>query len=252
MKEVSFTQKIRQAGPLTGMIMTLPEPALPQIAARSGFDWLFIDGEHSNLDYAGVETILAATPPDCYGIVRVPKLDEIWTKKVLDSGAEGVIFPQINTPEEAKRAVGFCNYPPDGDRSTGIGRAHDYGFSFGDYLGRANTDIAVIIQVEQKEGADRIKEIVDVDGIDALFIGPYDLSASLGVTGEVDHPVVLKAISDIRAAAKSKNLPVGIFAMDAKKAKAYIDEGFEYVAVGVDFLYFSEAAQNTIRVLKNG
>jgi len=108
----------------------------------------------------------------------------------------------------------------------------------------------VIIQVEQKEGVENIESICAVPGVDALFIGPYDLSASLGVTGEVDHPAVQEGIARIRKAAERKKLPVGIFAMNAAKGREYLDKGFEYVAVGVDFMYFSSAAGEAIKQLK--
>ena len=250
MGKIPFMKKMRDQSRPVGMIVTIPHPAIAEIAARSGFDWLFIDGEHSSLGYTEVESILAVTPAGCSGIVRVPKLDEIWTKKVLDSGADGVIFPQINNAGEAALAVRYCNYPTDGDRSTGVGKAHNYGFSFSEYLSEANERIAVIIQVEQKEGVENIESICAVPGVDALFIGPYDLSASLGVTGEVDHPAVQEGIARIRKAAERKKLPVGIFAMNAAKGREYLDKGFEYVAVGVDFMYFSSAAGEAIKQLK--
>ena len=243
---MTLKEKLEQNRPLFGTVIALAEPALAEIAARSGVDWLFIEGEHSSLGFAEIEAILRALPPQCPGVVRVPKADEIWVKKVLDSGAAGIIFPQINTPEEAARAVSWCKYPPAGVRGTGLARAHGYGADFGEYIQHANDDIAVVIQVEQREGAENIEEIVKVEGIDVLFIGPYDLSASMGLTGQVEHPEVQKTVEHIFRTAKKAGLKTGIFGMDAQAVGKYIKQGYDLFSIGLDFDYFAKALQKEV------
>ena len=249
-KRITLKKKLREGRPLFGLVHALNDLAVAGIAAAAGIDWLFIEGEHSALSFTEIERVLQVLPPSCPGVVRVPLADEIWVKKVLDSGADGIIFPQINTAEEAARAVSWCRYPPQGRRGIGLARAHGYGKTFGEYLDHANEDVCVIVQVEQKEGAENIEEIVRVEGIDVIFVGPYDLSASLGLTGRVDHPEVRSRIDHIFRTAKEAGLYTAIFGMDAAAVQPYLEAGFDLFAVGLDFDYFSRALQRELSLFR--
>ena len=176
----SFNVKLARRHLLVGTIITLPTPAIAEIFSSAGFDWLFVDLEHSAMSIKDVEIILQTATPRTPCVVRVPSNDGVWIKKALDIGAAGIILPNVCTTEEAERAVQLCKYPPEGARSVGIARAQGYGDKFQEYVSSANDDIAVIIQVEHIDAVENIQNLIKVPGIDSLFIGPYDLSASGG------------------------------------------------------------------------
>ena len=246
----AFQQRLKQGDLLIGTFITLPSPEIAEIFAEMGFDWLFVDMEHTTLDVKDVQRILQATAEKCACIVRVPNKDEEWLKKVLDTGADGVIIPHVNTTDEVRQIVRTCLYPPDGSRSVGLSRAQKYGLQFEDYMEDANQTVAIIPQVEHIDGVQNIKEIVKGPGISAVFIGPYDLSGSLGKLGEIKDPQVQKSIANIKNTCTEAGLPVGIFSMDADAASLYIEQGFTLITVGMDILFLGKSAEETLRELR--
>lgn len=229
---------------LIGSIMTLPSREIAEILKQNGYDWIFLDLEHSVMDMKDASGILQTVEPEVHCAIRIPALDEVWIKKTLDIGATGIIIPQIQTAEEALRAVQLCQYPPQGIRSVGIARAQGYGKNFGEYVDQANDQIAVILQIEHILGVDNIEDILKVSGISAIFVGPYDLSASLGKTGQIGDPDVQKAISKVTDSARKASVPLGIFGVDIDAVKPYIDCGYRLVAVGIDTMIYHNAVNN--------
>jgi len=191
---MNFTQRLRGNELLLGTMLTLPSPEVAEMIAVCGYDWLFMDGEHGNLSTLDWQRMLQAVAGRSAAIIRVAAKTESDIKKVLDIGADGIIAPQVNSADEACHVVACCKYPPRGIRGVGLARAQGYGRNFAEYMDSANDRIAVIIQAEHIDAVNNIDDIVKVDGIDAVFIGPYDLSASMGRMGEVDHPEVVEAI----------------------------------------------------------
>jgi 2-keto-3-deoxy-L-rhamnonate aldolase RhmA len=246
----SFRKRLEQGDPLIGAFLTLPSPEIAEIFAEAGYDWLFVDMEHTTLDVQDVQRILHAVGEKCACLIRVPSQDEAWLKKVLDAGADGVIFPHVNSADEVRDIVEKCLYPPDGSRSVGLARAQKYGLQFDSYIEQANQTVAIIPQIEHVDGVQNIEEIVKVPGISAVFIGPYDLSGSLEKLGEIKDPLVQENIAKIKDACKEAGLPVGIFSMDADVASAYIEQGFTLVSVGMDILFIGESAKETLRKLR--
>ena len=233
-----------------GTIVSIPSPETAELLALCGFDWLFIDMEHGAFDVVSLQRILQAVAGRAPCLVRVPALDEAWIKKSLDSGADGIIVPHICSAAEAQKAVRYCKYPPVGSRSVGLARAQGYGTAFASYLSQANAEISVVLQIEDIDAVSRIEEIVRVAGIDCLFVGPYDLSASMDMTGRVQDPKVVEAITTVRRCASAANIPLGIFVTTVEEAPAHIDAGYTLIAVGVDLMLLSGAAQRIIETLK--
>ncbi len=246
----SFRKKLARQDRLIGVIMTLPSPEIAEILALSGMDWLFVDLEHSALSIRDAQAILQAAEPETPCVVRAPSTDEIWMKKILDIGASGVIVPQIRTAEDAAAAVRFCKYPPEGSRSVGIARAHGYGKKFQEYVASANEETAVILQIEHIDAVNAIEAILAVPAIDCLFVGPYDLSASMGKTGQVDHPDVRNAMSQVKHSADRAKMPMGIFGATAEAVSPFIQEGYSLIAVGMDALLMGNAAREIAAALK--
>lgn len=248
--EVLFKQKLQSGHPLFGTLLTLPSPETAEILSSSGFDWLFIDSEHGNIDVADVQKILQAVGNRCHCIARTPLNDEIWIKRLLDTGVEGIIIPQVNSAEEVQKAVNFCKYPPEGKRSMGLARAHGYGGRFQDYIERANQDISLIIQVEHIEGVRNIHSIVNVPGVDCIFIGPYDLSSSMGMAGKVFANEVQEAIRQITEVCFSHQMPVGIFGVTADAVWPWVEKGFTLIAASTDTLLLRESASKLVGRLR--
>lgn len=234
--------RLRGGETLLGTMLTLPSPAVAEILAGAGFDWLFIDGEHGPLETADLEAALRAARGDTACLVRVPEPAEVPIKKALDLGADGIIAPQVNTPAQAADVARFSRYAPAGARGVGLGRAHGYGYGFADYLATANDDIAVVVQAEHVRAVENIEAIVAVEGVDAVLLGPYDLSASLGRIGEVDHPDVVAALEHVVATCLEARMPLGLFGVSTEAVAPWVERGVTLVVAGVDALMLGHAA----------
>jgi 2-keto-3-deoxy-L-rhamnonate aldolase RhmA len=247
--DASFKAKLAGGARLVGTILTLPAPELAEIAAGAGFDWLFLDMEHGLLDIVNAQRMVQAAGT-CPCLVRVPANEPVWIKKAMDIGVAGLIFPNIKSAEEAARAVREAKYPPEGVRSVGIGRAHGYGARFAEYVEKANADTTLIAQVEHIEGVQNIDVILAMPGVDAVFVGPFDLSASMGKPGRIGDTDVREAIGIVRKACAARGIPAGIFAPNAEAARAALEEGFTFVSVGMDVTLYSGLAARLLKGLK--
>ena len=246
-----FKKRLLAREKLLGTILTLPAPELAEIAADAGFDWLFLDMEHGLLDIPAVQRMVQAAGDRAPSIIRVPANEPVWIKKALDVGAAGLIFPNIKSAEEAARAVRQSKYPPEGDRSVGISRAHRFGAGFAEYIAAANRDTTLIAQVEDIEAVRGIDGILQVRGVDAVFIGPYDLSASLGKPGRVGDDDVREAIERVRTSCAERGVPAGIFAGDQEAARKAFEEGFAFVCAGMDVTLYAGLAARMVKELKS-
>lgn len=245
-----FVQKLRTHAPLLGTLLSLPAPEISEMLSLVGFDWLFIDIEHSTLALADAQRMLQAMRGDCSGLVRVASASAVCIKQVLDLGADGIIVPQVNSADEARQVVAWAKYPPLGNRSVGIGRAHGYGLSFADYVAKANDQTAVIIQIEHIQAVNNLDEILAVPGIDGVFIGPYDLSGSLNQLGEVQHPDVQRAIQRVKTACAQRGMPVGTFALQANTAQTELASGIQFIAVGTDALFVWQSGRALVQQIR--
>ena len=230
-------------------LMTLNSPAVAELIAEAGFDWLFIDAEHSTLDAAEMQSLLqAAGATPC--VIRLSASEEVPIKKALDIGAAGIVAPQVNSAEHARQIVQWSKYAPAGRRGMGIARAHGYGLKAREYVQSANDDTAVIVQAEHRDAVEHIRAIVKVNGIDGVLIGPYDLSASFGRPGDVEHADVRDAIARVRTACLEAGVPVGIFGMSAEAVRPYIEQGFTMIVAGVDTVLLGNAATSLVAALR--
>jgi len=247
---MNFTQRLRQNDLLLGTMLTLPSPELAEIISSCGYDWLFMDGEHGNLSTLDWQRMLQAVAGRSAAIIRVATNSEREIKKILDIGADGIIAPQVNTADEARHVVACCKYPPQGIRGVGLARAQGYGRSFADYMETANDSIAVIVQAEHIDAVNNIEQIVEVDGIDAVFIGPYDLSASMGLMGQVDHPEVVEAIDRVGRACQQRDIPLGYFGTTAESVQDYVRKGYHLICAGTDAGFVTSGAEETLEKLR--
>lgn len=230
-----------------------PYPALAEILADTGFEWIAVDCEHSDIDVEGMTNLFrgmrgrGAVP-----LVRVRENDTLAIRQSLDAGAAGVIVPLVNSAEEARKAVAAAKYPPDGVRGFCFARMNRFGRDFDEYVKSANSSISVVVMIESKEAVEKIDEILSVEGVDGVFIGPYDLSGSYGVTGQTSHPVILEAKRKILKACKAKGKTAGIHIVypDEDNVKDAINSGFTFIALGVDTVFLRSAADKAFACAK--
>lgn len=230
---------------LVGMWACTGSPIVTEICAGSGLDWLLIDMEHAPLSVESVlvQLQVAAAYP-IVPVVRVPANDPVTIKRVLDAGAQNVLVPMVSDADEARAAVASVHYPPRGIRGVGsaIARSGRWGGVAG-YAQDASNTVSLIAQIETVEGVANAQAILAVDGVDAVYIGPADLAASMGLIGQSSHPDVAAAVSRVIAAAKAAGVPVGINAFDRADADAYIAEGVDFITVAADVTLLNSASK---------
>jgi 4-hydroxy-2-oxoheptanedioate aldolase len=230
-----------------GLFATLASPHVSELLALCGFDWLVIDTEHSPNDLGDVANQMRSIA--LHGVapvVRAAWNDPVLVKQLLDVGGQSILFPYIETPEEAARAVTSTRYPPAGVRGVaGSSRAARFGTD-DTYLKRANEEICVIAQIESVRGLDNLQSIAMTPGIDAIFIGPADLAASLGHIGEPQHPSVQRAISEAFDALRGLGKPHGYLTANLPEARRRLEEGIDFVALGTDVLLLTGAARGAL------
>ena len=246
----SFLDRVKNGELLLGTILTMPSPETAELLSKAGFDWLFVDMEHTTIGVKDVQRILQAVGEEFPCLVRVPVLDEVWIKKVLESGPAGIIVPHVNTPEDAQKMIRWSKYPPEGTRSVGISRAQGYGLNLEDYMSKANQSLILVPQVEHIEAVRNLEAFLKLPGLSAVFVGPYDLSGSMGKHGKVEDPKVQELIQQVQATCSKAGMVTGIFGKDAEAVKPYIKIGYSLVAVGTDTSHLIKSVQDTLQSLR--
>ena len=243
MRENTALEAWREGKGTVGCWLSLANPFTAEALANLGFDWVCVDLQHGLLDYTDLLGILPAISTSrAVPLVRVPWNEPYEIMKALDAGAYGVIVPMVNNRVEAEQAVSACRYPPEGQRSYGPLRATLYAGR--DYLRQANRQLACIAMIETREGLDNLDHIVTTPGLDAVYIGPSDLSLALGLAtvGDCDHPEHEAAVSRIQGACRSAGIAAGIHTSSLKYAKKYLAQGFNLVTLGSDSGFMMRAA----------
>lgn len=240
-----------------GFWMSLSSPYSTEICATAGFDWLLIDGEHGPMDLNTVLMQLQAISayPGSHAIVRTPDDNPARLKQVLDLGAQTVLVPMVDTAEQAAAIVAACRYPQDdglgGIRGMAGGRASRWGL-YSDYFHAANREVCVLVQAETQTALGNLDAIAATPGVDGVFIGPADLSASLGHVGDAGHPEVQAAIDDAIARIAAAGKAPGILTQDNALARRYLDAGALFVAVGLDSSSLAQAARAQAHAFARG
>jgi 2-keto-3-deoxy-L-rhamnonate aldolase RhmA len=246
----SFHQRLRDGQPLIGTLLTTGSREIAEVIQLAGFDWVFIDGEHGAHGPSEIQGLLQALSAGPPALVRIPDNEPTWFKKALDAGADGVIVPLVRSADDARRAVAAAKYPPLGSRSVGVGRAQGYGARFKEYVERANASVALVLQIEHIDAVTHLDDILATPGIDAVFVGPFDLSASMGHIGEPRHPAVRAVIDDVRTRCAARHVPIGIFATSAAGAAEEAAAGFSFVAMTTDLAILANAATRMYQTAK--
>lgn len=208
---------------------------------------MLVDCEHGSIAVAEVGSVLVGAPEGFPVLVRVPAAEEVCVKQALDAGAAGIVCPMVEDSATVRSLVRWAKYAPIGARSVGIGRAHGYGLSFGSYLDTANAGTSVIVQTESAAGVAAASDILDVEGLGGVLIGPYDLSASMGQPGEPSAPAVLAAVADVVNHCNDADVPVGQFFASGTAYTQVPRQGqLDFVAVGLDTMTLANAIRRDV------
>lgn len=249
----TFKQRLQSGEAQIGLWLGLADPYCAELAANAGFDWLLIDGEHAPNDLRGLLGQLQAVAPYASQPVIRPVIgDTALIKQLLDIGAQTLLVPMVESAEQARELVRAMHYPPHGVRGVGsaLARASRWN-SIPGYLDKADEQMCLLVQIENLDGLAKLDEIVAVEGVDGVFIGPADLSASMGHRGNPGHPEVQAAIEDAIVRIGKAGKAAGILSADQSLARRYLELGAKFVAVGVDTTVLMRGLQTLASAFKN-
>lgn len=230
-----------------GSWITIGHNAIAEIMVNAGFDWLTIDMEHSSITMTEAQGLIQVIDlAGCVPLVRVGANESYLIKRAMDAGAHGVIVPMVNTRADAERAVKAVRYPPYGNRGVGLARAQGYGNSFQEYKQWLEKYSVVIVQIEHIDAVDNLEEILSVEGVDGFLVGPYDLSGSLGVPGDFEHPNVIAALNKVREISSRLNKISGfhIIPPHQNALREKIDQGYKFISYSLDTMFLIESLKN--------
>ena len=236
--------RLKRGEKTVGAWITIPHMDVSEALSTLPFDWFVFDQEHSALDDQITQELIQAVKGEVTPIVRVAWNDMVMIKKALDTGVEGIIIPWVNSKEDAVKAVKFCKYPPEGVRGCGPRRTI---LLDPDYLKTVNDELLIIVQIETQEAVKNAEEIMSVDGIDAFFVGPFDLSSSMGLMGQIEHPKVREAIERVFEAGKNAGIASGIWQGAGMSIRERLEEGWQMVALGMDINFLMDGARSILR-----
>jgi len=241
----------RSTTPPVGTWVMSASPVVAEAIGCAGYDWGVLDMEHTPIDLMTLVHLLQATAgTPMLPVVRVPWNDTVMIKRVLDAGAQTLLIPFVQNGDEARAAVAACRYPPEGIRGmAGMSRASRFGTA-PNYLTTANRGISAIVQLETPDAIARVDEIASVDGVDALFVGPGDLSATMGHVGQLTHPEVLALTRQAIARAKALGKPIGTVGGTPEVVAMYQEMGFDFVAIASDLGLLMRAAQGALAAVR--
>ena len=248
----SIRNKIKKNQLSLGSWITMADPMVVEIMCQSGFDWLAIDMEHSAITLPQTQNhVRIIQLSGLAAFVRVEENNPNLIKRVMDTGADGVIVPMVNSRQEAEKAVSSVRYPPAGKRGVGLARGQGYGLNFNEYKKRHHKNM-VVVQIEHIQAVENLEDILSVEGVDSFIVGPYDLSGSLGFPGQFDHPKVKKALDRIMQVSKKMKMPAGfhVIPADAKLVEKKIREGFRFISFSIDMIFLKTVVSFQVKVLK--
>lgn len=248
----TFKSRLRSGEAQIGLWLGLADAYCAELAANAGFDWLLIDGEHAPNDLRGMLGQLQAVAPyPSHPVIRPVTGDTALIKQVLDIGVQTLLVPMVESTEQARVLVKAIHYPPKGVRGVGsaLARASRWN-SIAGYLDHADEQMCLLVQIENREGLANLDAIAAVEGVDGVFIGPADLSASMGHRGNPGHPEVQAAIEDAIARIRAAGKAAGILSADPVLARRYIELGAAFVAVGVDTTVLMRGLQSLAAAFK--
>jgi 2-keto-3-deoxy-L-rhamnonate aldolase RhmA len=232
-----------------GSWISIGHPAVAELMASIGFDWLAVDLEHGAVDMSQwLSLVQAIKGLNVVPMARLPYKEPVWVRRALDIGFKGIIVPMVNNAQEASVMVRVAKYPPQGERGIGYAPANMYGTRFYESVASANEETTLICQIESKEAVDNLESILAVDGVDGVFLGPYDLSGSYGILGQMDHPLMNAAYDKLIETCERTDKLAGIHVVppDPDAVAVKLKQGFNFIALSLDITFISTAAKTML------
>lgn len=249
----SLKNKLKSKSLSIGSWLTIPSQSVIEILATAGFEWLVIDLEHSPISIESTLNLIGHIQGnDMQALVRVSKNEEVIIKRVLDAGADGIIIPMINSKNDIESAVDYVKFPPIGKRGVGLNRAQKYGTKFNEYVNWLDKEVVIIAQIEHIDGVNNLDAILSNTYLDGIIVGPYDLSASLGIPGDYYHKSVQNAINTIEIKTKKSNKSLGFHVIESDHTYSLrkINAGYNFMAFSIDFFFLGDMARKEMKNLK--
>jgi 2-dehydro-3-deoxyglucarate aldolase len=250
---MTLKEKINNRALTIGSWITIGHTVVAEIMANAGYDWLTIDMEHSAITIENAQDLIRVIElSNVVPLVRVGENDPNQIKRVMDAGAHGIIVPMVNSIDDAEKAVASVQYPPKGFRGVGLARAQKYGVDFEAYRKWNEQESIVIVQVEHINAVENLESILSVPGVDGFIIGPYDLSGSLGVPGQFDHPEVLKALNKVKDVSENMNALSGfhVISPELEAFQEKIVEGYKFIAHSLDVLFLGSGCRDSLNNIR--
>lgn len=251
-KNADFRQKLKDDERLLGSWLTFNDPCVAELMCQAGFDFLIIDAEHGPVSIETIQNLMMViNSTEVIGLVRIPWNEPVIIKRVLDVGADGILVPLVTTADDVRQAVSATRYPPEGVRGFGPRRPGRYGRLFQEYINGPAKDIIVLTQIEDIKAVENLDEILKVSELDGLLIGSNDLSASMGLLGQREHPKMLETIETIIKKCRTGKVPVVAACGDApEQALTWFKRGAQLVALGGDFSLLASVCDRTVTTVK--
>tara|TARA_A100001011_G_C14157099_1_gene776581 strand:- start:178 stop:963 length:786 start_codon:yes stop_codon:yes gene_type:complete len=254
LRQQKLKQALRNREQLFAAWVSYAHPSISETFAKAGFDFIAIDMEHSTISLSESQRIIAACQSE--GVPCLPRPvshSNDYIKPLLESAADGMLIQMVNTPDEVTNLINDLKYPPIGKRSYGVSRAQGYGFDFKEYITKWNESSSFIIQIESIEAVNNIEELLAFDEIDAVMVGPYDISGSLGVPGHLDHPKVIDASKKVIKACENHGKSCGTQLNDPnqKNIQSLFDLGYTYAILGSDLFVLWKWAEKMQLIIKS-
>lgn len=249
---MTIREKLKNGIPVIGSWLQTGNTVAAEIMAEAGFDFIAADMEHTDSNEKEFADFARAISGNAIPMARVRENDTIAIRRLLDCGAGGIIVPLVNNADEAKKAVMAAKYPPIGIRGFAFVRANAWGENFDEYAKKANDEITVIVMIESKEAIDNIDEILSVEGVDGVLIGPYDLSGSYGVTGQTNHPLVIKGKETVLKACLKHKKAAGqhIVLPTCENVAEAVKQGYTFLALGMDTVFIADGAKHALSMAR--
>ncbi len=248
----SIRKKLSSNQESIGSWIQIPNSSVAEIIGQIGFEWVAVDMEHGSISLNQLPDIFRALElGNTLPLVRLAQGNDKDCKQALDAGASGVIIPMVNNANELKKIINSCKWPPAGNRGVAFSRANIFGYKFESYKKEAQAPL-IIAMIEDLTAVDNLVSILSVKGLDAILIGPYDLSASIGVTGEFTNPKYIEIINNILRTSKKNNVPVGMHIVEPSKSNVNktLKQGFQFIACSIDTVMLRHSAQNYLSLFK--
>jgi len=246
-----FRERLAYGPPLIGTFIQVGHPCMAEFCAQLGLDFILIDCEHSPISLDTTQNMLMALKgSETLGLVRLPCGGPPYIAASLDIGADAIVVPQIKGAEDAREILAAALYPPHGRRGIGPGRSLNYGLAMAPDMD-LHSGTSVVLQIETQGAVEEMKDILELPGLDMVFVGPGDLSCGLGIFGQFDHPTLTSSITGVLESAAAKGVPSGIFAMDSTMARYWIDRGVRLVTVASELFLLARETKRTIDAIRN-